>query len=436
MSYAIQKKQGDERNRLYADDLPIHAWYRFVLSFPPHLVRDYIEKFSITSDQTVLDPFCGTGTTLVEAKKLGITSVGIEANPVAHFAANIKTDWDIDPQGLEDYAKFIAREAQAILDAQGLDYGPLFQGETAETIPLKTLNPDQERLLIKDSISPLPLHKILTLLEVFDTYPDPRFVRHAKLALAKQAVYTISNLRFGPEIGVGGVKKDAPVITLWLQGVRDMAHDLKQFQGLSFGAATAYLGDARRATDLIQPKSIDVVITSPPYPNEKDYSRTTRLESVLLGFMSNSADLRQQKRQFVRSNTRGVYKDDSDDVWVTHLPRVQILADSIEQRRIELQKTSGFEKLYARVVKLYFGGLARHLEAMKPLLRPGAKLAYVVGDQASYFRIKIETGQILAEIAESLGYKVLDIDLFRTRFSTATKDYLREEVVLLCWKGK
>ena len=43
----------------------------------------------------------------------------------------------------------------------------------------------------------------------------------------------------------------------------------------------------------------------------------------------------------------------------------------------------------------------------------------------------IRTGQLLAEIAETLGYEVLGIDLFRTRLSTATKDYLREEVVLL-----
>jgi hypothetical protein len=47
----------------------------------------------------------------------------------------------------------------------------------------------------------------------------------------------------------------------------------------------------------------------------------------------------------------------------------------------------------------------------------------------------IRTGQLLAEIAESLGYEVTDIDLFRTRLATATKEQLREEVVLLRWPG-
>jgi hypothetical protein len=47
----------------------------------------------------------------------------------------------------------------------------------------------------------------------------------------------------------------------------------------------------------------------------------------------------------------------------------------------------------------------------------------------------IRTGQLLAEIAQPLGYELVDIDLFRTRLATATKEQLREEVVLLRWKG-
>lgn len=74
-----------ETNKIQPDDRPVHEWYRFVLSFPPHLVRDYLERFEIGRRRLVLDPFCGTGTTLVECKKRGIPSVGIEANPMASF---------------------------------------------------------------------------------------------------------------------------------------------------------------------------------------------------------------------------------------------------------------------------------------------------------------------------------------------------------------
>jgi DNA modification methylase len=57
-------------NRPYAEDSPAHEWFRFVLSFPPHLIREYISHFELGEDARVLDPFCGTGTTLVECKKL------------------------------------------------------------------------------------------------------------------------------------------------------------------------------------------------------------------------------------------------------------------------------------------------------------------------------------------------------------------------------
>jgi DNA modification methylase len=180
---------------------------------------------------------------------------------------------------------------------------------------------------------------------------------------------------------------------------------------------------------------VDAVITSPPYPNEKDYTRTTRLESVLLGFITNKAELQTLKRGLVRSNTRGVYKEDDDDRWVSEHPEIERLAEEIEKRRIEMGKTSGFERLYARVTKLYFGGMARHLNELRLILRPGAQLAYVVGDQASYLRVLIRTGQLLADIAQSLGYELMGVDLFRTRLATATREQLREEVVLLRWPG-
>lgn len=187
---------------------------------------------------------------------------------------------------------------------------------------------------------------------------------------------------------------------------------------------------------MLEPNSIDAVITSPPYPNEKDYIRTTRLESVLLGFLRNESDLQALTRRLVRSNTRGVYKGDDDDRWVAAHPAVQRIAHAIEARRLELGKTSGFERLYARVTKLYFGGMARHLAELRQMLRPGARLAYVGGDQASYLRVVIRTGELLADIAQSLGYELVGIDLFRTRLATATKAQLREEIVVLRRPGK
>ena len=168
----------------------------------------------------------------------------------------------------------------------------------------------------------------------------------------------------------------------------------------------------------------------------KDYTRTTRLETVVLGFITSKAELRGFKKQLIRSNTRGVDTTDTDDQWIAHHIEIQRVAEAIEKRRLELGKTSGFEKLYEKVTRLYFGGMACHLAELRPVLRRGARLAYVVGDQASYLRVMIRTGQFLAEIAQRLGYDLVRIDLFRTRFATATKEELREEVVVLRWPGQ
>jgi hypothetical protein len=149
--------------------------------------------------------------------------------------------------------------------------------------------------------------------------------------------------------------------------------------------------------------------------------------------MKDKNDLRSFKKNLIRSNTRGVYKGDDDHLWIADNERINRIAQDIEQRRIELGKNSGFEKLYSTVTRLYFGGITRHLAELRTVLKPGAKLAYVVGDQASYLRVMIRTGNILAEIAKSLGYELITTDLFRTRRATATKSELREEVVVFQW---
>ncbi len=427
-----------ERNKLRPEDRAVHDWYRFVLSFPSHLVRDYLHKFGIGASQFVLDPFCGTGTTLVECKKMGIPSVGVERNPMARFASQTKVDWSVDPRALQLHAKSIAARALEQLHREGVDdlgVAPLFRADRPRIDTLRTLPADSLQLLLKNSISPLPLHKTLVLIETLEQNCEASVQRHEQLALAAALVSGVGNLHFGPEVGVGKIQEDASVIVPWLNRVRSMSNDLMALRKAAWTHATVHLGDSRRLEDCLEPSSVDAVITSPPYPNEKDYTRTTRLESVLLGFIRNKQELRSLKQGLVRSNTRSVYKQDVDDDLVAGHEGIQRIAAQIEARRIELGKTSGFERQYARVTKLYFGGMVRHLSELRSILRPGARLAYVVGDQASYLRIMIRTGQILGDLAQALGYELTGIDLFRTRISTASKEHLREEVVLLRWPG-
>lgn len=402
------------------NDKSVHDWYRFVLSYPPSLVRYYLKRFEVTGHDIVLDPFAGTGTTLVECKKLGIPSIGIEAHPMTSFACRVKVNWQPVPEDLVIHAKVIAKLA-------------FERFRTRVDFRKYTFPPEEAQLLLKNSISPIPLAKALVLREVINEKRDKRFMGHELLAFAKTLVQTASNLRFGPEVGLGKLKSDAPVIEAWLSQIQEMAEDLQCVKGDKSTAAIVYNSDSRQLGGLLEPKSISTVITSPPYPNEKDYTRTTRLESVALGIINNKHQLQAIKRRLICSNTRTAFKHDDHDSWIAAHSKIQKIAQMIEERRVALGKTSGFERLYPRVTKLYFGGVARHLAELRGFLRPGAHLAYVVGDQASYLRVMIRTGQLIAEIGERLGYKRVGIDLFRTRFATATGERLREEVVVLRW---
>ena len=413
-------------NRLRREDLPIHQWYRFVLSYPPHLVRHYLSQFEVEHSDVVLDPFCGTGTTLVECKKHGIRSIGFEALPLTHFVSHTKTNWKGTRATLIRHADRIALQASALL-------------RESASIDVACLSAIDERLLLKNSISAMPLKKCIAILDSINRHFNGKrsiYESYAKLALATTLVQDASNLHFGPEVGVRQIREDAPVFEKWLDRVRTFAADLDLVKSHKDVLSDVYNIDSRSASQTcIAAHSVDAVITSPPYPNEKDYTRITRLESVFLGFVRDKEQLRNQKKQLVRSNTRGVYRLDDDHLALKANGRVDKLAQSIEEKRIELNKTSGFEKNYSLVVRQYFGGMARHFQSLSRYLKPGALLAYVVGDQASYFQIMIRTGELLADVATQVGYEHLKTDLFRTRIATATRAQLREEVVILRWPG-
>lgn len=345
-------------NKLSFENRAFHDWYRFVLSFPPRLVDHYIHGFGLKKGDVLLDPFCGTGTSLVETKLQGINAVGLEANTFAHYASSVKVNWDVSPKTLSGRAKEIGAECRNILRSQGIDDEKLTPPNLAG-LELRTLDSEAMGLLLTDSISPIPLHKALVLKELIDQHAHEAYYHHMRLAFANALVYSISNLRFGPEVGIGKKKRDAKVVEPWLDEASRMAHDLHLVYGKPYPKVDVLLADAREINKVLPPNTVNAVITSPPYPNEKDYTRTTRLETVLLGFIKTREELRSLKKGLVRSNTRNVYKGDDDDKWIHNHHEIQKLAEDIENRRIELGKTSGFEKQYSRVTKLYISASFR-----------------------------------------------------------------------------
>jgi hypothetical protein len=312
----------------------------------------------------------------------------------------------------------------------------LFDYETAIP-PIKVeyingLGKEQEELIPEGFISPKPLLKVLIIREVIRTIVDAPARDFFLLALAKFIVKEAGNVRFGPEVGRTKPKADIESLTGFTAIAESMIGDVQETKLNS--QAEVIEGDARELNKYVPRsllESIICVITSPPYPNEKDYTRSTRLESVLLDFLRDKRDLRAVKESLLRSNSRNVFVSDRDAENVRHFSSITSIADEIEKRRLDLKKTSGFEKHYPKIVLHYFGGMYRHLRSLKPFLARNCCLAYVVGDQMSFFRVLIPTADLLAEIAESLGYNVREIELWRTRSATATRLDLNENVLIL-----
>ncbi|MBI1876865.1 MAG: hypothetical protein HYR94_01270, partial [Chloroflexi bacterium] len=297
-------------------------------------------------------------------------------------------------------------------------------------LPAKT-----KALIPTGFISPRPLLRVLALRQAIErSMHRPDIRNFMTLALANTIITTAGNVGFGPEVYRLPPRADADVLSAFANTVARMILDLQTIldrQERPFPTAYVFKDDARHLSSLDNCPSIGIVITSPPYPNEKDYTRSTRLESVLLGLIANKEDLRALKSNLLRSNTRNVFVTDDDEMYVKDIPAVVHVAEAIEEKRKQLGKTSGFERLYHRVTRLYFGGMYRHLAALLPKLRPGARCAYVVGDQMSYFRVHIRTSQLLADVAIKAGFQVEGVELWRTRRSTTTKQDLEENVLIL-----
>jgi DNA modification methylase len=392
-------------------------------------------KFGISEFHTVLDPFCGTGTTNVECKKMNIASLGLEANPMAFFASQVKTDWDVSILDAKESFRDVIATAVSSFEKEGCNENTslfLAPKENKPLISVPELSEDELKILPKDFISPQPLKKVLILRESIRRVEDERIRNLFFLALATMTVNHASNIAFGPEIYTGKKKKTVDILDYFYRLVDKMICDLEA-KPAEYGSTRIIHGDARRVREFLpkEEQQIDFVITSPPYPNEKDYTRTTRLESIILGLLTNKKELRALKEQLLRSNSRNIFVGDDDADCIRNFVSINRLADSIEEKRLILKKTSGFEKMYQKIVRHYFGGMYRHFESLKPLLKPNARLAYVVGDQMSFFRTHIPTAKLLAEIVEQLGYQVEEIELWRTRLATATKTQIDENVLIL-----
>lgn len=378
--------------------LPVHRWFRYSAGFSAEWAEQQIAALC-GSDALVLDPFVGSGTTLLAAKRLGVASVGIEAHPFVASIAEIKLAQACTGAAL--------REAGAVLRqlAEGHD-----QPETSDNS------------LLQRCYTPEAFGQLQALRRAWETQEEMPDALHKMLWLALTAILRECS-------GVGTAQwqyvlpnKSKKVVRSPFEAfsakVALFAEDLDALSPSGSTPSTLITGDARTQQTKIQPGSVDVVLTSPPYPNNYDYADATRLEMTFWGDVERWGDLHDAVRQYLmRSCSQHTAKE--------KLVLDQLLADpGIDPIRAELtdvctdldrvRHTRGGKKTYHTMVAAYFVDLAAVWSQLRRVCKDGAQVCFVIGDAAPY-GVYVPAEKWLGELAVANGFKDWSFDKIRDR---------------------
>ena len=195
--------------------------------------------------------------------------------------------------------------------------------------------------------------------------------------------------------------------------------------------ATTLLGDSRSLTDYIAENSISLMITSPPYPGDHEYTKHSKLELIFQGYATDLASFRTIKKRMIRGSTTNIYKEDHERALVEDIAEIRQITDLIDARLKSDGATSGFEKLYTKLIWEYFGGMAATLRECYRVLRPGGKISLLVSDSHAFKMVHIQTAELLRIVGERLGYVNAEVVLWQMKNSTSHKYQLRENILIL-----
>ncbi len=403
MYTSSQKKTATRsaRSGTFTDNmkLPIHRWFRYSAGFSAEWVEQLIHEYSPSS---VLDPFAGSGTTLLAAEAAEVLAYGYESHPFVARIATAKTHWN------QPVEKLLEAKEELLLVA------------LRNTSPEMGVVPD----LLNRCYTPEALQQLYALRDAYLFCAmrfDPEIsqllwlgitaiLRSCSFVGTAQWQYVLPNKR---------KLKSLDPFTAFEQKILDMSIDMAILRNTGCRSdAKVLLHDARAVSDEIPRNSIDLVVTSPPYPNNYDYADATRLEMTFWGEIRGWCDLQETVRQFI-------IRSCSQHATAERLKLETLLADkSVDSIREELsavcnelsevRQTKGGKKAYHTMIAAYFCDLSKVFQALRPLCKVGSTLCFVIGDSAPY-GVYVPAENWLGRLAIAAGFNSFSFEKLRDR---------------------
>ena len=392
-----------------------HCYHRYPAKFIPQVAARLIREHSGPGD-VVLDPFMGSGTTLVEAMMAGRRARGCDLNPAALVASLAKTT-PIPPERLHA----ALREFQgrlAWLDEER-------RGPTLFPPPEPVLPPNQERL---DWWFPREQQRRLgTILAIIEAEADPAirgFLRCGFSHTLKTASYWLMKsskpTRDKKKVAEGVPDPIRPLLRhLWKMQRANLVfwHALPEKSRLKpHWAADVRQADARALP--WKPRSAHLVVTSPPYVTSYEYAGLHELTALWLGGLlvggvstrrdgSRDEDIPPTPTALTKESFIGSAAARTRAVGGMSSSREPPEAKSELGRQIvaELRLRSQSK---AEEVRQYFLDMQHAFREMRRVLKPGGRVCNVIGNTA-LAGVAVLNAEVHAEILESLGFTLVDV---------------------------
>lgn len=390
------------RSGTFTDNLklPIHRWFRYSAGFSAEWVEELVRTFRPGQDVRVLDPFAGSGTTLVAAAHAGASSVGFESHPFVARIAKAKLLWsEVSPESL-------VAASDALV-------------EKASKLPAKT--PAAAPLLAK-CYTPEALAALFSLRDTLHLHPPaaPPTGEMLRLALTSilrpcshvgtaQWQYVLPNRR------KAGVLDPFEAL---IAKTREMAQDIAFAREGGFVTDATILDHDARMPSPLPDGSVDLVVTSPPYPNNYDYADATRLEMTFWGEIEGWSDLQQTvRRHIVRSCSQHTAAERLKLDELLALDEVGAIRDELAVVCRELEAvrlTKGGRKTYHTMIAAYYADLSKVFRALRPVCAEGSRLCFVIGDSAPY-GVHAPADLWLSRLARDAGFHSVSFEKLRDR---------------------